>query len=328
MNDYVIQCKDAQDFLDKLRLSNPIWLSPDEHKSSWVFRGQADASWNLLPSAVRKGSLVERLRADDKYEISRDVTEDDISINASVFQIDDQLMRSRLEILLKSLKIEFDLVNRFIDLSDQAGLVIPASEHEMVDVRESILNKPSVFRYDIDYILEFIVLGRMESPSAVRVQYMLAQHHGIPTRLLDWTNFPHVAAYFATSDSYIHGKDVNTFDIAVWALNLNAGELIGLMVGEPYSHQIDFLKAQSGLFTYDLDLSSNFLRTGKWKGFDETYPLFADLPIRKITISASHAQEVLRLLSAERIKEPYLKPTFDNVGQEILKEVKREYNYD
>jgi len=34
----------------------------------------------------------------------------------------------------------------------------------------------------------------------LRSIYALAQHHGIPTRLLDWSFDPHVAAYFACKD--------------------------------------------------------------------------------------------------------------------------------
>jgi hypothetical protein len=56
-------------------------------------------------------------------------------------------------------------------------------------------------------------------PTGRHAQIALAQHYGLPTRGLDWTESPYVAAYFAFAGAWAFGKSDDRGQVAIWALD-------------------------------------------------------------------------------------------------------------
>lgn len=124
---------------------------------------------------------------------------------------------------------------------------------------------PSVAR-DLEYIdseIEIITEFKREAipyltdvPKNLWQWLAVAQHNGLPTRLLDWTKNPLTALWFAVSKP-THGKEPGV----VWAHGYGSSHIISNTEIEPSPFEIEstriyfpehvfpYIQAQSGLFT-------------------------------------------------------------------------------
>lgn len=132
---------------------------------------------------------------------------------------------------------------------DESYLLIPKIG------RVDFLNKGRTLEYEEEVILKRFrthALPYLRVPCSNSWDWLaLAQHHGLPTRLLDWTLNPLVAAYFAVAEDH-------SGDSAVYAYTF--GQSIDLEVNpDPFhldvvglfrpSHITERITAQAALFT-------------------------------------------------------------------------------
>jgi len=131
----------------------------------------------------------------------------------------------------------------------------------------------------------------------------LGQHYGLPTRLLDWTESPYIASFFAFNDAIINGK-VGEY-VAVWALNTTTeniwNEDSGVQIVNVPSIGNIRLRNQYGKFTL-LKTPFNCL---------ENYVVHFDensKPLLKFLIHSSAAKDAIADLDAMGINNTRIYP--------------------
>ncbi|AQT95919.1 FRG domain-containing protein [Pseudomonas azotoformans] len=187
----------------------------------YIFRGHSDKNYLLAPTSIRKESIESIWESSKAYiDITGSPKDNDFSLAF----------------------VEYQLIRDFYRGADVRGLQVPASDR---------LRKRLHQKVDIHTMSQW-VNGAKWLPDDMLEVAALAQHYGIPTRLLDWTYDPFVAAFFASKPS-----DRKPRDLCIWGLHatsigtLDSGTpTFPLKLITPHYAGNPNLSAQSGLFTH------------------------------------------------------------------------------
>lgn len=282
-----IECSSANELWDR--------LSPEKTSnaasSAFIYRGQADATWGLVPSVLRKQSAVKGF-------------------------MPELILHTEIEILA-----EMELLRQFVNSCDALGLAIPNDTSRL----RSKLETGSRGGRFIEHPDEW--------PSVDLVGLLaLAQHHKVPTRLLDWTRRSHVAAYFAATDALRSEKEWESDSaIAVWALDarglLHIDTLEEKLPGKglyPYVRLVTApgavtpnLAAQVGLFTLLIERGKAHenLHT---RALEDEFATLADTPLTKFILPVKCCDDLMNLCRIHYITAATMFPGYDGAGAATL----------
>ena len=233
---------------------------------------------------------------------------------------------------------ELGVVQELFRLADRCGLALP--EDSQIDRRELFSD---VGNYN------FPLRGKGDllwPPREIWSLLALAQHHGLPTRLLDWSLDAWTAAYFAASQAAAWVADPSTApagvsDLAVWALsrtalkidNLLSDVMSGLLErGEvpKGAGRVPFLKlfavvtapaagnenlrAQKGVFTLHLPSSMKTMEPADRRPMDQILVDEAvQVSLTKFVLPIKKARRLLRVLAFEGVSAAELFPGYGGV---------------
>jgi hypothetical protein len=324
----------ADAFVDALRPSHAHWW--ESEYCPWVFRGHARDDWQLLPTAWRSNNSTAKNCATEaarRFELVKPQQtlnwfwQPNYWSGAASFGTNDDALTKQLTIATTA---EYLPIWDFAARCDELGMPVP-----LAGLPPDPAQDPNWLADAGNPLVGDELLRFSDLPAALA----LAQHHQIPTRLLDWTRHPMAAAFFAAEPLHEPMKGVH---LVVWALHKRHARDVAtegvtfpnapngsprfdpmITVVRPSTRDNPFLAAQAGLFTTIARSGIYFMKSEGTRPSLEAFVAEAKPSVtvlRKLMLSHDHLPALLDILRRESVSRSSLMPTMDNVAQDVLRQ--------
>jgi hypothetical protein len=163
-------------------------------------------------------------------------------------------------------------------------------------------------------------------PAHILDAMALAQHHGVKTRLLDWTESPYIAAFFAafewSSVGHANEKEAPEWMIVHCLNQARLGSYPRIKAYIPQRHGKDFVRVQRGMFILFSAVLDRFIESCHWPGLEEIVEDENDRIIYvnewpalvSFKLPTKEADAMLRLLYNRNVSRATLMPNLDNIA--------------
>ncbi|SFX90472.1 FRG domain-containing protein [Pantoea ananatis] len=270
-----IDFDNADELWEELSPTRNFGLKPPY---SLLYRGQGDASWGLIPSSLRMQHIEK-------------------SFFPEAFEAD----------LTKSIiKDEILSIAQFAIYCDRVGIKIPGDSESF---RQQYIGINSSHAH------LFIDHPQTWPPRVVFDLLAMAQHHGVATRLLDWSTLAYTACYFAASSSVANYKHwTKDSKLAIWVLNAKIlkDTSSGILFDAPGSTSPN-LAAQYGKFTIYPPVD-RYESIESIKGLEYFLGQYQPPVLFRLTIPSSESARLLGLCSIAGFSAADIYPSTDGAG--------------